>query len=465
MAETLAPKEPEMHWNAVHEEMWSMVSTSTNMGIAKSVTGTNIQLSCEGGGKMFFHQDRLRKFTNILDFAHTDKLHELADPWGNLTIIMPWVKLDVLQALGQLIYLGNSGNLTDEIMQEILLFIRPEFGGSAEAQSFPENIKTELPDSSEIPDATEFPENTELTHNSDNSENEYLKVPQAENSDSTIDKTSIAAKMDTSSNEEPTTTGASQKPNLSPSEIISEHMKKLVTSDIERYCSKQNMRCILTPGLTIQKMVSDFNARVSTNGEKVARVSEEFYRDILHLQNVKLRSSSSVNMSYILVKKHIESYRPEFPIQTQKVAVKGGFQCSQKVPSYRQITTPGITKKIMLKDFHQKNPSENVTEEFYTSVMDKINVRLKSQDRTSKDRKAQQATDSQLKSIEGFVEKLRPVRINPKSTKRYVTAKNCTIEKLYQHYKIKFIKYNLSPVSFDVFCDVLETNLNIGMMS
>ena len=61
MAETLAPKEPEMHWNAVHEEMWSMVSTSTNMGIAKSVTGTNIQLSCEGGGKMFFHQDRLRQ--------------------------------------------------------------------------------------------------------------------------------------------------------------------------------------------------------------------------------------------------------------------------------------------------------------------------------------------------------------------------------------------------------------------
>ena len=120
MAETLAPKEPEMHWNAVHEEMWSMVSTSTNMGIAKSVTGTNIQLSCEGGGKMFFHQDRLRKFTNILDFAHTDKLHELADPWGNLTIIMPWVKLDVLRALGQLIYLGNSGNLTDEIMQDIL---------------------------------------------------------------------------------------------------------------------------------------------------------------------------------------------------------------------------------------------------------------------------------------------------------------------------------------------------------
>merc|ERR1719356_1811615 len=139
-------------------------------------------------------------------------------------------------------------------MQDILLFIRSEFGGSADAQCFPENVKTELPDSSEIPEATEFPENTELTHNSDNSESENLQGPQAENSErdisvkSTIDRTGSASKMDTSSNEEPTTSGASQKPNLSPSEIISEHMKKLVTSDIERYCSKQNMRCILTPG-------------------------------------------------------------------------------------------------------------------------------------------------------------------------------------------------------------------------
>ena len=113
MVTVLAPIIPNQHWSAVHEEVWSMVSQATNMDMAESITGTNIQLAGKDG-KMFFHQDKLLKFTNILDFANEDKLLELADPWGTLTIVMPWVKMEVFQALGRLVYMGDSGNLSDE---------------------------------------------------------------------------------------------------------------------------------------------------------------------------------------------------------------------------------------------------------------------------------------------------------------------------------------------------------------
>ena len=54
---------------------------------------------------------------------------ELTDPWGTVTIVLPHLRMESIQALSRLLYCGNSGNLSNVIMEEILNYVRPEFGG------------------------------------------------------------------------------------------------------------------------------------------------------------------------------------------------------------------------------------------------------------------------------------------------------------------------------------------------
>ena len=172
----------------------------------------------------------------------------------------------------------------------------------------------------------------------------------------------------------------------SPSQILLQHMKKLVVSDIEQYLasstkpwnphiripptkSNHNPSYINTPtGLTIKQMVDAFNTKQSTEGyEKMVTASEEFYRDVLHLMNVELRSNADIDVK-ILVKLHIESYKPSLIMENKRVV--GGYQDIYKSGYHKlpgkEILQHGLTRKKMLDDFHQTNPSRNVTENIFT---------------------------------------------------------------------------------------------------
>ena len=96
--------------------------------------GTDVQISCSDG-KIFFHQVALRKFTNILDFATSDEVHQLKDPWGTLTIVVPHLKMEVLTPLGEFIYRGETGKVSNSALQNVLAYIRPELGESIEVQA------------------------------------------------------------------------------------------------------------------------------------------------------------------------------------------------------------------------------------------------------------------------------------------------------------------------------------------
>ena len=76
---------------------------------------------------------------------------EVTDPWGTVTIVVPHLKMESIQALSRLLYCGNSGNLSNVIMEEILNYVRPEFGGFKQNQK-PMNI----PHKDSSPVATEI---------------------------------------------------------------------------------------------------------------------------------------------------------------------------------------------------------------------------------------------------------------------------------------------------------------------
>ena len=59
---------------------------------------------------------------------------DVTDPWGTVTIVVPHLKMESIHALSRLLYCGNSGNLSNVIMEEILNYVRPEFGGFKQNQ-------------------------------------------------------------------------------------------------------------------------------------------------------------------------------------------------------------------------------------------------------------------------------------------------------------------------------------------
>ena len=62
-------------------------------------------------------------------FFSQENMPELTDPWGTVTIVLPHLRMESIQALSRLLYCGNSGNLSNVVMEEILSYVRPEFGG------------------------------------------------------------------------------------------------------------------------------------------------------------------------------------------------------------------------------------------------------------------------------------------------------------------------------------------------
>ena len=116
------------HWYTIFEDLWSiLIENPSPFGV--NPTAPDVSLCCSDG-KVNMHRHQLKKFTVLLDLEDIEKLPEyLTDPWGHLTLILPNLKIEVLLALGRLIYCGDSGNLSHEAMQEIVRIIRPEFGG------------------------------------------------------------------------------------------------------------------------------------------------------------------------------------------------------------------------------------------------------------------------------------------------------------------------------------------------
>ena len=124
----LCADHPSEHWGKIYSDVWSMLCQE-DCAQVHNLTGASVQLCCQNG-QMVFHEERLRMFTTILDFDLTlDNIRELSNLWGTVKIIIPDMEIQIVQALGRLIYRGDTGNLTQEAMQEIMKYIRPAFGG------------------------------------------------------------------------------------------------------------------------------------------------------------------------------------------------------------------------------------------------------------------------------------------------------------------------------------------------
>ena len=119
------------HWTRIFQDLWDQIyqtSTFQPEGRPISQTGANVQLCCSDG-RAVFHIDPLLKFTNLLDFAVGESmLEQFHDPFGNVTILVPDFNLESVNALGRLIYCGDTGTLDKDVMNEIIPLIRSEYG-------------------------------------------------------------------------------------------------------------------------------------------------------------------------------------------------------------------------------------------------------------------------------------------------------------------------------------------------
>ena len=118
------------HWSMIFTGLWSQLANPSTKAVfpEQNPTGPNVTLCCSNG-KVAMHRTHLKKFTILLDIVDDITWAECVNPWGAITLILPQHTTEVLQALGRLIYCGDSGNLTGDVMQEIVKIIRPEFGG------------------------------------------------------------------------------------------------------------------------------------------------------------------------------------------------------------------------------------------------------------------------------------------------------------------------------------------------
>ena len=116
------------HWTRIFQDLWDQTSTFQPEGRPISQTGANVQLCCSDG-RAVFHVGPLLKFTNLLDFAFGEsKFDQFQDPFGNVTILVPDFNLESVNALGRLIYCGDTGTLDKDVMNEIIPLIRSEYG-------------------------------------------------------------------------------------------------------------------------------------------------------------------------------------------------------------------------------------------------------------------------------------------------------------------------------------------------
>ena len=88
-----------------------------------NATGANVILSLEDG-MIAFHCSRVIKFTTLLDFAQAEGFSDYLDPWGHVTLVLPHLKLESAQALGRLLYCGDTGRVPKHILDDIKSIIR-----------------------------------------------------------------------------------------------------------------------------------------------------------------------------------------------------------------------------------------------------------------------------------------------------------------------------------------------------
>ena len=64
----MTPLRPREHWKGLYGDLWTTLANPRSIGHAQNLTGADIQICCREG-KLAFHQNLLRKFTNLLDFT------------------------------------------------------------------------------------------------------------------------------------------------------------------------------------------------------------------------------------------------------------------------------------------------------------------------------------------------------------------------------------------------------------
>ena len=139
------------HWQNVFEDLWTNILDQGDKVDTKDLnsTGADVKL-CLSDGQIKLHSSRLVKFTTLLDFVYDKELHDYADPWGCLTLILPHFNIKAALALGRLMYCGDSGNVTSCVMQEVNSVIRPEFGGVSSVKP-PQHSKVNDKESKKVP--------------------------------------------------------------------------------------------------------------------------------------------------------------------------------------------------------------------------------------------------------------------------------------------------------------------------
>ena len=175
------------HWVSIFENLWRSVFTSSPISNLNP-TGADVVLCCSDG-KIALHRTRLQKFTVLLDMLEDGQdLNQLTDPYGSLTLVLPHLKLEVIHALSKLIYCGDSGNLTQEVMSEIITIIRPEYGGNQNGPKEGETISNNNPEESGPMDITETqhqPDNA--IQGEENISKEVINKPQNESKTNNLD--------------------------------------------------------------------------------------------------------------------------------------------------------------------------------------------------------------------------------------------------------------------------------------
>ena len=68
MPSVMSPLGPREHWKGIYRDLWTYLVNPRSIGHAQNLTGADVQLCCREG-KQAFHQNLLRKFTNLLDFT------------------------------------------------------------------------------------------------------------------------------------------------------------------------------------------------------------------------------------------------------------------------------------------------------------------------------------------------------------------------------------------------------------
>ena len=384
-----------LRWNQrslsnINEDLWKIIANQTSA--SGNAVGTDVQISCSDG-KIFFHQVALRKFTNILDFATSDEVHQLKDPWGTLTIVVPHLKMEVLTTLGEFIYRGETGKVSNAALQNVLAYIRPELGESIEVipQNFQESAGKALPKNK----ARNKPRGAKRKSEVEVFENlpQNKTYPRIESKAKTYfeSKASTHNKIPSLKTEHFYQNDPLEHDNFvhppqesfNPSQTRDQALEAHVESYQPQTDPEKNIRYIADKNVTIECMVESFNRKQFPQN----MINAKNMIQALKSRNVSLFWDAQSNVSQ--VRGHADgSYEwndPElvqdFVNDIKDLKPKDVKSIAMNLLSYKRsggnITLPNsLDLNYMVQKFNQNNGHIKVTPKAYEQVMSKMKVRI-----------------------------------------------------------------------------------------